>query len=132
MWALIRWIVMKLAVVKLLYKLLGGFAFLVPLALLLKFVGLPVLAVLGVLAFPVLILLLLFGLPLFLVLVVGGGILAFLFCLLTLGLVVLKLAIVVGLPLWIAWQLGKWLFGRRDGGNGATPPPATGTEGSGI
>src|SRR5215510_10815321 len=102
MWSLIKWLVMKLAVVRWLFKILGGFGFLIPLALLLKTIGWPILLILGVLAAPVLLFLFIFGLPIFLVLIVGGMIMSFLFAVLSFGVVVLKIAVGVGIPLWLA------------------------------
>ena len=68
MWSAIRWLVLRIAAIRWLFKL-GGLAFLLPLALLLKTIGLPLLGVLAVVGDPgLLILLFLFGLPIFLVL----------------------------------------------------------------
>jgi len=141
MWSLIKWLVMKLAVVRWLFKILGGFGFLIPLALLLKTIGWPVLMIVGILALPVLFLLFVFGLPIFLVFIVGSMIMSFVAALLSMGLVVLKFAIVVGLPLWLAWTLFSWMFRGKKKRNGAdpgpaanpTPPPESGPEpGAGI
>ncbi len=131
MLGLIRWIVMRLAVVRMLYKLLGGLAVFLPLAFLLKVFGLPVLAVLGTLALPLLLVLLVIGLPIFMVLAVGGGILALIFFVLTIGLIALKIAVMVVLPIWIVWQIGKWIFKRGDKGTPPPPTPAT-DQGGGI
>ena len=136
MWALIKWLVLKLAVVRWLFKTLGGLAIFVPLALLLKTIGWPILLVLGVLALPVLFVLFIFGLPIFLVLVVGGMVMSFLFALLSFGLVVLKFAVLVVLPIYLLWRIACWLFRRPNGGTpresssdigetGPSAPPAT-------
>ena len=143
MWALIKWLVMKLALVRWLFKILGGFGFLIPLALLLKSIGWPILMVLGVLALPVLFFLFLFGLPIFLVIIVGGMIMSGLFAVLSFGLVVLKFALFVGLPIWITFKLFSWMFRgkkKHDEGGGTsstgptpTPTPESGPEpGTGI
>jgi len=129
MFALIKWIVVKLAVVRLLWKLLGGLGLFLPLAFLLKLVGLPALMVLGVLALPLLFVLFIIGLPIFLVFAVGGVFLAFVFLALTLGLVALKVALFVVLPIWLVWQLARWIFKKP--GDGKTPPPVA-DGGSGI
>ncbi len=129
MLGLLRWIVVKLAVVRMLWKLLGGLGLFLPLAFLLKLVGLPALLVLGVLALPLLFVLLIIGLPIFLVVMVGGAFLALLFFALTIGLVVLKIAVLVALPIWIVWQVVRWISGRGD--KGKPPTPAT-DAGSGI
>ena len=136
-WSLIKWLVMKLAIVRWLFKILGGFGFLIPLALLLKTIGWPILLILGVLAAPVLFFLFIFGLPIFLVIVVGGMVMSFLAAVLSFGLVVLKLAIVIGIPLFIAYNLFCWIFRdskqRPDKGTAEPPKPESGPEpGAGI
>ena len=46
MWSAIRWLVLRLAAIRWLFKL-GGLAFLIPIVMLLKAIGLPLLAVLS-------------------------------------------------------------------------------------
>ena len=111
MWLLIKGLALRFIV----GRTVGGmFAtlllVLVPLGGVLKVVGLPILAVLGVLALPVLFVLFLFGLPVLLVLVVGAGLLAGLFFLLTLGLIAFKIFLFVVLPIWLIWKVAGWLF----------------------
>ena len=115
MWSLIKWLAMRLAVVRWIFKVLGLVAFL-PIAFLLKAVGLPLLIVLAVLALPVLFLLFLFGLPIFLVLLVGGLAMGALFIALSIGMMALKFAIFVVLPIWLVYKLVSWLFRGRGGG----------------
>ena len=122
MWSLIKWLAMKLAIVRWVFKIIALFSFL-PIAFLLKAVGLPLLIVLAVLALPVLFLLFLFGLPLFLVMLVGGVAMAVIFAALTFGLIALKIAIFVVLPIWVVWKLLSWIF------RGRTPQPKP-TEGA--
>jgi hypothetical protein len=110
MWSVIRWLVMRLAALRWLYKL-GGLAFLLPLAMFLKTIGLPLLIILGVLAIPVLILLLLFGLPIFLVMLFGSMVVGFLGFVLTIGMAAVKIGLLVVLPLWIMWTIGSKLYG---------------------
>jgi hypothetical protein len=112
MWSLLKWLAMKLAIVRWIFKILGLFAFL-PIAFLLKAVGLPVLIVLAVLALPVLFLLFLFGLPVFLVMLVGGLAIGALFAALAFGLFALKIAVFVVLPIWLLWKLASWMFAGR-------------------
>jgi hypothetical protein len=88
---------------------------------LLKFVGLPLLAVLGVLALPVLILLLVIGLPIFVVLLVGGALLSLVGVLLTLGLAVAKIVI----PIALAVMLVRWLLRDRSAPAAATDASAS-------
>ena len=71
MWSAIRWIVLRFAAIRWLFKL-GWLGTLIPIVLLLKTIGLPLLAILSIVAIPLLILLFLFGLPIILVLVFGG------------------------------------------------------------
>jgi hypothetical protein len=116
MWSLLKWLAMKLAIVRWIFKIIGLFAFL-PIAFLLKAVGLPLLIVLAVLALPVLLLLFLFGLPVFLVVLAGGLAMGVLFAALAFGMLVLKVAVFVVLPIWLLWRLGSWMFrgrARRD------------------
>ena len=129
MWSAIRWLVLRLAAIRWLFKL-GGLAFLIPVVMLLKAIGLPLLGVLSIVAIPLLFLLFLFGLPIFLVFLAGGAIMGILSLVVTLGIVALKIGIFVVLPIWLTFKLLSWLF--RRGGNGGTsgestktPPPAS-------
>lgn len=115
MWSILKWLVMRLAIVRWLFKILGGLGVFLPLAFLLKAIGLPVLMVLGVLALPIFFILFLFGLPLFLVLVAGGLAMGVLFAVLAFGMLALKVAIFVVLPVWLMWKLVTWLFRGRNG-----------------
>jgi hypothetical protein len=127
MLAFITKLVAQLAMIRWLFKL-GGLALLLPLAALLKVIGLPILLILMVVGAPILILLVLFGLPIFAVLAVGGLLIGLVVMLLTLGMAALKFAIFVVLPIWLIWKVGCWLwnaaFGRRKPG-GDNPPPTT-------
>jgi hypothetical protein len=114
MWSLLKWLVMRLAIVRWIFKVLGMLAFL-PIAFLLKAIGIPLLIVLAVLSLPVLLLLFIFGLPVFLVLLVGGLAMAVLFAALAFGTLALKFAIFVVLPVWLLWKLATWMFRGRDG-----------------
>jgi hypothetical protein len=103
-------LVVRLAAIRWAFKTLVGLGVLVPVAFILKVVGLPILAVLSVLALPVLFVLFLFGLPIFLVLIVGAVLMAGLFFMLTLGMVALKIFLFVVLPIWLIWKVAGWLF----------------------
>jgi hypothetical protein len=103
-------LVVRLAAIRWAIKTLVGVGVLVPVAMILKFVGLPVLAVLSVLALPVLFVLFLFGLPIFLVLVVGALLLAGLFFMLTLGMIAFKIFLFVVLPIWLIWKVAGWVM----------------------
>ena len=114
MWSVIKWLAMRLAIVRWIFKVLGLAAFL-PIAFLLKAIGLPLLIVLAVLALPVLFLLFLFGLPIFLVLLVGGLAMGALFVALSIGIFALKVGIFVVLPVVLLWKLAAWMFRGRGG-----------------
>ena len=114
MWSLLKWLVMRLAIVRWIFKVLGLVAF-HPIAFLLKAIGIPLLIVLAVLALPVLFVLFLLGLPIFLVLLVGGLAMGALFAALSFGILALKVAIFVVLPMWLLWKLASWMFRRREG-----------------
>lgn len=120
MWGFLGALAARLAMIRWLIKILGGLGILVPIAFLLKFVGLPILAVLGVLAAPVLIVLFLFGLPIFLVLLVGGALMGIVFSVLSVGLAALKIVLVIGIPVLLAFRLTQWLW-RDRGKNGPAP-----------
>ena len=127
MWSAIRWLVLQLAAIRWLFKL-GGLAFLIPIVMLLKAIGLPVLAVLSIVAIPLLILLFLFGLPIFLVLLAGGAIMGLLSLVVTIGIAALKIGIFVVLPIWLTWKLFSWMFRRGNNGGSSSdstssPPP---------
>jgi hypothetical protein len=132
--SVLKWLVMRLAAVRWIIKTLGSLAVLLPLAFLFKFIGLPILVVLGVLALPVLFVLFIFGLPIFLVLIVGGGVLSLLFAVLSFGLLALKIAVVVVLPVYLVFKLLSWIFGRGrsngDKGNTSPAPPTDPIDGT--
>ena len=133
MWSAIRWLVLRIAAIRWLFKL-GGLAFLLPLALLLKTIGLPLLGILSVLALPVLILLFLFGLPIFLVFIFGGMLMGLIGMVVTIGVAALKIGLFVVLPIWLFWKIGTsawgWTFKRKGGGDSgpsdSSTPPSTG------
>ena len=112
MWSLITSLLAKWALFKLLLKTLGSMAWLIPVAFILKLIGLPVLIVLAILAAPVFIILAIVGLPIMFVIVAGILLIVGFFFLLSMGLLVLKIAIPVILIYW----LFKWLFrnGRKN------------------
>ena len=119
MWSAIRWLVLRIVAARWLFKL-GGLAFLLPLAMLLKTIGLPLLGVLAILALPILVLLFLFGLPIFLVFVAGGLFMGMIGMVLTMGLAAIKIGLFVVLPIWLIWKLFSKLFRRGGGTNGGT------------
>jgi hypothetical protein len=106
MWSLISSLFAKYALLKLILKTLGSLGWLVPLAFVLKVIGLPILIVLAILAAPVFIVLAIIGLPIMFVLVIGGLLLAGLFAMLSIGFAVLKIAI----PIILVYWLLRWWF----------------------
>jgi hypothetical protein len=128
MWSAIRWLVLRLVAARWLFKL-SGLALLIPIAMLLKTIGLPLLGVLSVLALPVLVLLFVFGLPIFLVLVVGGLFMGLVGVVLTIGLAAIKIGLFIVLPVWLVWALFSKLFRRGGGTNGASTKGDSSPEG---
>jgi hypothetical protein len=131
MWSALRWLVLRIAAIRWLFKL-GGLAFLLPLALLLKTIGLPILMVLAVLAIPVLLILFLFGLPIFLVMIVGSMLMGLIGMVLSIGLAAVKIGLFVVLPIWLMWMLASkiWDWGKKkgpgDSSEPGSPPPGGG------
>ena len=126
MLAFITKLVAQIAMIRWLFKV-GGLVLLLPLAAILKAIGLPILLVLLVIGAPIIILLFLFGLPIFAVLAVGGVLIGFVGMLLMLGFAAVKFAIFVVLPIWLMWKVACWALrgvSRRDGGSD-TPPTTT-------
>jgi hypothetical protein len=115
MWAMISKLLLRLAALRWILKL-GGLGVLLPIAFLLKAVGLPILAVLSVLALPLLLLLFVIGLPVFLVIIVGTMLMGLLGMVLSIGVAAVKIGIFVVLPIWLLFTVGRWIFKR--GGNG--------------
>lgn len=116
MWSLITSLLAKWALFKLLLKTLGSMAWLLPVAFILKLIGLPVLIVLAILAAPVFIILAIIGLPIMFVIVAGVMLLVGFFFLLSMGLLVLKIAIPIILIYWVI----RWLF--RNGKKNSIDP----------
>ncbi|MCC6318669.1 MAG: hypothetical protein IT361_13390 [Gemmatimonadaceae bacterium] len=112
MWALIKAILVKLALIKTLLRILASLGWLLPLALLLKAIGIPLLILFALLALPVIIVLAVIGLPLLLVVVVGGGLVTFAIWVASMGLLALKLALPILAVVWLI----SWLRRRNDDG----------------
>ena len=108
MWSFITSLLTKWALLKVLLKTLGSLGWLLPVAFILKLVGMPVLIVLAILALPVFIILAIVGLPIMFVIVFGVLLLVGFFALLSIGLVVLKIAI----PILLVYWLLRWWFGN--------------------
>jgi hypothetical protein len=91
---------------------------LIPVAIVLSIIGLPVVLVLGLLALPVLLVLFLIGLPIFIMIVTAialmGATLGVVMAFLAVGVVALKIAFVVLVPLLVLGWIVRRVFG---------PPP---------
>lgn len=122
MWTLITSLLTKWAMLKWLLKTLGSLGILVPIAFVLKLVGLPVLIVLAVLALPILVMLMLFGMPFILVFLLGGALLAILSAVLSFGLMALKIVVPIILVVWIVKWIMGWNGSKPDEGQTTTPP----------
>lgn len=120
MWALIKSLLTKWALIKVILRALARLGWLVPIAFVLKAVGIPLLLMIALLGLPIFIVLALFGLPGILVLLVGGLLLVGLFALLALGITVLKIA----LPILVVVWLVRWLMrsGKKDEGTDPASP----------
>ena len=98
-----------------------GLIVLIPLGILLATIGLPIFAVLGLLALPVLLVLFLIGLPFIIIGAVVLGLLGAVFgavmAFLSLGVVVLKLAFVILVPLLILGWIVRRVAGPREYSN---------------
>ncbi len=105
MWVLLKAVVWKWLLTRLGLKALASLALFLPIAWLLKAVGIPLLIVLAVLAIPLVALLAIIGFPLLLALIVGGGMLALLFVVLSLGLLMVPLLLVVMAVVWLVRRL---------------------------
>ena len=116
MWSLITSLLAKVALLKLLLKTLGSLGWLLPIAFILKLVGLPVLIVLAILAAPIFIILAIIGLPIMFVIIAGVLLLVGFFFILSMGLLVLKIAI----PILLVYWLIRWFF--RNGKKNSIDP----------
>ena len=108
MWSLITSLLAKWALLKLVLKTLGSLGLLLPIAFVLKAIGMPILIVLAILAAPIFIVLAIIGLPFMFVIVVGIMLLVGFFALLLIGLLALKIAI----PILLVYWLLRWWFGN--------------------
>lgn len=106
MWAILKSLIVQGIIARTALRSLGWLAWLLPVGFLLKWVGLPLLMVLGVLALPVLLLLLVIGLPIFVVLLFAGAIVSLLGLLLTVGVALAKIVIPIALVVWVL----RWLL----------------------
>ena len=109
MWTVLKALALRVAIGRTLGGMLATlFLFLVPIAGVLKVIGLPVLIVLGVVGAPIFLLLAAIGLPVLLVVGFGGMLLALVGGLLALGVLAIKIALPIILIVWLVkWWRGK-------------------------
>jgi hypothetical protein len=117
MWILLKSLLAKWAILKLVLQAFGSLGWLLPLAFVLKALGLPFLLLLAVLAIPLLLVLAVLGLPILLVVAIGGFLVTVTVWIVSLGLAALKLV----LPLVLLYWVARWMFGRGDSGDVSTP-----------
>jgi hypothetical protein len=121
MWGMLKYLIMRIALLRWILGSLGSLGVLVPILLLLKAIGLPVLIVLGLVAIPILLALLFVGLPIFLVLICGAILLGIAWAVLTVGAVVIKPLLIIVLPTMLMGYLAWWLIWGRKRGGGERP-----------
>lgn len=126
MWTLVKAWLLKLILQRSLGAVLAALlAILLPIAGILKVVGIPLLLVLLIVGAPLLLLLAVIGLPFLLVLGAGMAIIGVISAVLALGFALLKIALPILLVVWLL----RWFFAGRNGGNGkgqrADPGPTT-------
>jgi hypothetical protein len=121
MFALLKWLLARVALFKLLLKSFGALAWLLPLAMLLKALGWPVLVVLAVLAVPLFMVLMIVGLPIVLIAVAVGIMLMIAFWVVSTGILLIKIAIPILLVIWLIKMFGGFSGGRGHGGTSAKP-----------
>jgi hypothetical protein len=124
MWMLLKGLALRFAVGRTIGGLFATLLLvLVPIAGVLKVIGLPFLIVLGVIGAPLFLLLAAIGLPVLLVVGIGGVLLALLGGLLALGVLAIKIVLPIVLVVWVVrWMLGK---NRRSGSGDVGTPDAT-------
>ena len=120
MWTVLKALALRLAVGRTLGGMLATlFLFLVPLAGVLKVIGLPILIVLGVIGAPVFLLLAAIGLPVLVVVGFGGVMLLLVGGLLALGILAIKIALPIILIVWLV----KWWRAKPKPPRAPEPPP---------
>ena len=121
MWVMLKYLIARIALLRWILGTGGSLGVLIPLVLLLKAIGWPVLVVIAVLAIPVLLALLFIGLPIFMVLICGAVLLGIAWLVLTVGLVVIKPLLFIVLPMMVFGYFMWWLFAGRKRGGGEKP-----------
>ena len=108
MWTILKAVALRMVIGRTVGGMLATLLLvLVPIAGVLKVVGLPILIVLGVIGAPLFLLLAAIGLPVLIVLGIGAALLALVGGMLTLGLIALKIAMPIILIVWLVRWLRK-------------------------
>ncbi|MCC6929207.1 MAG: hypothetical protein IT359_09480 [Gemmatimonadaceae bacterium] len=123
MWVLLKSLLAKWAILKLVLKAFGSLGWLLPLAVLLKALGLPFLLMLALLAIPLLFVLALIGLPFLLVTLVGGVLVTLTLWIVSIGVAALKISI----PLILVYWVLRWMWSRGGDATGPVPPTSAST-----
>src|SRR5215467_14500413 len=124
MWSAIRWLLLRIAAIRWVFKL-GWLGVLIPIAFVLKSIGLPLLIILLLLALPILFMFFVFGLPVFLVVLAGGAFMGLVSFVLTLSFAVLTIAIFVVLPIWLVFAIAPRIArGFKVGNRGSETKPS--------
>ncbi len=118
MWLFLKSLLAKWAILKLVLKAFGSLGWLLPIAFVLKALGLPFLLLLAVIALPVILVLAVLGLPILLIVLLGGFLVTVTMWIVSFGVVALKLAIPILLIYWVV----KWMMSSRPASDS---PPAT-------
>jgi hypothetical protein len=121
MWSLLKTLLVQGILARTALRSFGWLAWLLPAGFLLKWVGLPLLAVLGTLSVPVLILLAIIGLPIIVVLFFGSILLSIVGFVLTAGIAMLKFLV----PLLLVYWLVRWVMRSRAPAADAPAAPVT-------
>lgn len=100
-----------------------GIALLAPIAGILKFIGLPILLVVGIVGAPLFLILGAVGLPGLFVVGIGGAILLFVGLIAALGIFALKFILPIVLIVWFV----RWILRRNDTAPAVVNEPTTGS-----
>lgn len=120
MWLLLKGLALRFIVGRTVGGMMAALlVLLVPLAGLLKLVGLPVLMVLGVLGAPLLLVLAAIGLPLVIALGIGAAIVAVLGIVLALGVLAIKFVLPIVLIVWFVRWAVRAMRARPASGTGS-------------
>lgn len=121
MWFLLRAFVVKWVLARVVAQGVLSTLLLIPAAALLKLIGIPLFAVLAVIAVPLFMLLATVGLPFVVALLTGGALLLAILAILTIGGVLIQLALIVAAAVWIG--RGVWRLMSKGGSFGDQAAP---------